>query len=1044
MEEASKRLSTPLIIAGAGAVLLAGGFGWLWVERTPIAASFIDDALRAKGVPASYELTDIGFRRHRIEHIRIGDPARPDLVADWAEVELAIGWSGPYVRAIDGAGVQLRGRLVDGRLSLGTIDRLLPKEKPDQPFVPPSIYLTARAMRFDVEAPQGRIAARLDGAGDLDGGFRGTLAISSDRLAQGGCTITAPKALIDVRIDSGKPILVGPAQASRLDCPDVRLTAPSIVLSARGSADLTRWDGQASLQRGALAASGVTVAGLGGKLLFRTSPERIDGSAVLQARTIRQASVQARQLSLDARYRFDPRSGNARVEGVARVAGGRLDDLLGERIAGQLASAESTPIGPVLAEWGRAIRGAGRSIEGLAAFMVAHGGQGGALRIDRLEAHAPNGARLLARSDGAGGFGWRWPQGGAVVNGSVEMAGGGLPQMLLSLRQAIPGAPLSGSATIAPYRAGDASLTLAPLRFGPGPGGRTIVTTRATMDGPLADGRVEGLDIPLHLSFGGRGGLLLNPTCVPLGFRRIAIAGTVIGQGSLPLCPVDGALLRTTPGGAYGGGARIAGPRLRGRVGDQPLILEARKLTASVARPGFAVDGLAVRLGDPKQPTRLDIAALDGRMGREGFGGTFADASGKLAAVPLLLSEGAGGWTLRGSKLSLEAGLRFADAETLSPRFHPLITDDVRLTLLGGKIDATATLREPRSNAAVSRVAVRHDLSSGRGDARLDIDDLRFGQRLQPEAITPLTLGIVANVVGSVRGQGRIRWSDGNVTSDGDFATDKLDFAAAFGPVNGLKGKIHFTDLLGMVSSPDQEVTIAEINPGIAVTDGVIHYRLLADQKLAVTDGRWPFAGGTLTLEPSVLDMGQPVARRLTFRINGLDAATFVQQLDFKNISVTGRFDGVLPIVFDAQGGRIENGELQVRPGGGTLSYVGDVTNANLGRVARIAFDALKSMRYEKLTIELNGSLDGEIISKVRFDGTNDKPEETAKQGGIVGRLLAPVTRLPFRFNITITAPFRGLVNSAQTFVDPSIVLRNTAGAVAQPVVSPSNSIQPQ
>jgi hypothetical protein len=133
---------------------------------------------------------------------------------------------------------------------------------------------------------------------------------------------------------------------------------------------------------------------------------------------------------------------------------------------------------------------------------------------------------------------------------------------------------------------------------------------------------------------------------------------------------------------------------------------------------------------------------------------------------------------------------------------------------------------------------------------------------------------------------------------------------------------------------------------------------------------------------------------------------------------------------------------LKVRPGGGTLSYVGDVTNADLGRMARIAFDALKSMRYDRLTIDLNGSLDGEIVSQVRFDGTNDKPQETARNGGIVGRLLAPITRLPFRFKITISAPFRGLVNSAQTFVDPSIVLRNTAAGAIE-VEPPAGTVPP-
>ena len=100
MEDASRRLSRPLILAGAGAVLLAGGVGWLWIERVPIAASYIDEALRARNVPASYRLAHIGVRTHRIEAIRIGDPRAPDLTADWAEIELAIGLSGVSVHAV--------------------------------------------------------------------------------------------------------------------------------------------------------------------------------------------------------------------------------------------------------------------------------------------------------------------------------------------------------------------------------------------------------------------------------------------------------------------------------------------------------------------------------------------------------------------------------------------------------------------------------------------------------------------------------------------------------------------------------------------------------------------------------------------------------------------------------------------------------------------------------------------------------------------------------------------------------------------------------
>lgn len=1046
MEDASRRPSRPLIIAGAGAVLIAGGAAWLWIDRMAIAASYIDDALRARNVPASYRLAHIGIRSHRIEAIRIGDPRAPDLTADWAEVELAIGLSGVSVHAVDAGGVRLHGRLLDGKLSLGTIDRLLPATRGDQPFALPDMMLTARSIRADIATPQGLVHATLDGGGNLKEGFRGTLALGSDRLAGGGCEAHGTKARLGVQVDGGRPAVRGMAAAGDIRCPGATVTAPRLAIEAKGRSDLTRWTGRLGLVEGSVAAGATTIGRLVGPIDFDVSSDRVSGRARLAAQRIMSGGSGLDRLTVEADYRVDPRTSGFSIDGDVRLAGARVDPTILDGIARNLEAAEATPAGPILSAWGNALRRAGRRLDGSAAFAFGWTPQGGTLRIERLNLAAASGAHLLVRSERAEGLGWRWPNGGLVANASAELSGGGMPSAVISLRQAVPGAPLTGSATIAPHATGSARLVLAPIRFGPGRGGQTLVSTRVTMDGPLADGRVEGLDLPIELAVDARGGFALNRACAPLRFDQLAIAGTVIGRSSLSLCPVGGAMVGRTPAGRMFGGARIATPRLRGRMGDQPLMLTASSIDVAVARPGFRVGDLAVRLGESTNPTRLDVVALDGNVGPQGLHGRFEGMAGKLAAVPLSLSEGNGQWALAGSRLSLDGGIRVADAEIESPRFHPVVADDVRLTLEGGRIGATATLREPRSNQPVSRVTVRHDLQRGSGDAVLDVDQLRFGQALQPEAVTPLTLGMIANVFGTLTGQGRIRWTDGNVKSDGEFRTDGLNLAAAFGPVTGLKGTIRFADLLGLVTAPDQMVTIAEINPGIAVTDGVIRYQILPDHKLAVSDGSWPFAGGSLALEPTVLDMAQPVARRLTFRITGLDAATFVQQLEFKNIAVTGKFDGVLPIVFDMQGGRIENGRLSVRPGGGTLSYVGDVTNADLGRMARIAFDALKSMRYDRLTVDLNGSLDGEIVSQVRFDGTNDKPQETARSGGIVGRLLAPVTRLPFRFKITITAPFRGLVNSAQTYVDPSIVLRNTgSGAIqaAQPPTAPP-TIQPR
>src|SRR3546814_21153396 len=90
------------------------------------------------------------------------------------------------------------------------------------------------------------------------------------------------------------------------------------------------------------------------------------------------------------------------------------------------------------------------------------------------------------------------------------------------------------------------------------------------------------------------------------------------------------------------------------------------------------------------------------------------------------------------------------------------------------------------------KVDIAHDLGSGAGQADLLVQDLRFGEALQPEDLTRVALGVVANVQGAVSGTGQIRWDRNSVSSDGRFGTQDMSLAAAFGPVDRksvVKGK---------------------------------------------------------------------------------------------------------------------------------------------------------------------------------------------------------------------------------------------------------------
>lgn len=317
-------------------------------------------------------------------------------------------------------------------------------------------------------------------------------------------------------------------------------------------------------------------------------------------------------------------------------------------------------------------------------------------------------------------------------------------------------------------------------------------------------------------------------------------------------------------------------------------------------------------------------------------------------------------------------------------------------------------------------MTIAHRLGNGIGAAHLAVPGITFGDGFQPELLTRLTFGVIADVRGTVTGAGDIRWNADGVTSTGAFGTTGTDLAAAFGPVQGIAGTIRFTDLLALESAPGQVATVASINPGIPVNDGRIVYRLLRDTRVQVDEGQWPFAGGTLTLEPTLLDFGAEQERRMTFRVAGMDAGKFLQQFDFANLNATGTFDGVLPMIFDSSGGRIADGRLAARAGGGSIAYLGALTEKDLGVWGNLAFQSLRSLTYRSLAVEMSGPLAGEMVTGVRFTGI--KQGQGAKSNFLLRRL----TRLPIQFNITVRAPFRGLIDSAASFYDPQrLVKRN-------------------
>ena len=1003
--------------AGAVIILLAG----VWIAREPIADEFIRDQLESRNVPARYTIDRIGFRSEQLSDIVIGDPKRPDLTAKRVEVLLGYGWRGPYVSGINAEGVRLYGRFVDGRLSFGSLDKFRDPTSKD-PFALPDLSVALRDARARVETPWGNIGAALHGGGNLRRDFAGKLALVAPRIAAAGCSGADISFYGTVFVRDVRPQLVGPLRGGSLRCADgsVRAASPQVGLDLSLSEDLQSWKGKADASIARLVAGSVAADRMG-------VIARFNGTAVLTKLDIdanmarlRGADFAAETVNLEAKGsigsaapKFDGRIRFARASGSAGLRRSFVESARG--LAG-------TPVGPLAAKAVGALSRVLADASGSAGFALA--GEGPTARIDLIapELTSVSGARFIGSADSRVGYLYGADEPAVIATGRWSIAGGDLPSGTLHIDRSAEGR-VTGLASLDPYSAEGARLALAPVRFSGGAGGLLRFATAATLSGPLAGGRVERLTVPLNGFLAPTGALAFDGGCSRVAADRIEVSGFRLGRSMIDLCSRPGAPLLSAGPDGLRGDIRIPGIVLRGASGSSPFSLKSGPANIALSAMRWSLARADIRLGEGESVTRLAAESLTGRRAAQGMVGDLRGASGKIGAVPLNMSEIAGQWRFVDGALSLDGGLLLTDAAP-DPRFFPLVSSDANLRFANGTIEAKAGFNEQKTGTKILDALIRHRLADSSGSADLVVTELRFNEALQPDQLTSLALGVVANVQGSVVGNGRIEWTAEGVTSRGTFATSDASLAAAFGPVTGLTTTLSFDDLIGLKSAPGQIAKIKEINPGIPVVDGEIEYRLLGDNRVRVEGGSWPFAGGQLRLHPTTLDFSAANARRLSFDIVGVDAAVFLQSFGFENINATGVFDGTLPVEFDGLGGRIVNGRIDSRAGGGTLAYVGELSNRNLGVIANFAFGALRSLKYDDLTIILNGDLDGEMVTDIRFGGVGQG------EGATRNFLTNQVAKLPLIFNVKIRAPFRQLLTSAKGFYDPSLLIEQNLPAL--------------
>ena len=981
-----------------------------WWQRNHIADRFVQNELESRGVRASYEIDQVGFRTQRIRDLVIGDPANPDLIAKLVEVDVALNFSGANLRDVRADGVKVRGRYSDGKLSFGELDKFADPDS-KEPFEWPDIGLVVKNAQARVDTPWGVIGAGLNGTGLLRNQFAANLSLRSSGFAGGGCLIPAAKFDGKLLLEWRQPRLVGPISAMSVNCKDLGLTvaAPTLNADVKLSERFDKWVGDVGFAARKLDYPGIALDQPKGTISVDGGISRTNFELALNNAGLRSAPLTVKRLTVDATgyagMNNDKFAASAR--GGINITGGALDRGTLGSLRGIAAQSRNTPVGPLFARMAPVLERAGDSFNGNLDFDAFSDFQGrlGAT-IGALALNSASGARV--RQNGpliiqSTNNDWRLASAAELV-----INGRDLPNATLSLRQS-SGDAWAGNIRIAPYASGGASLAVPGLAFNGRPGAAWSFNGQARLSGPLPGGMLRGLNLPITGRYNA-GLLSLYDSCQNVRFDALRISNLALRGQSLRLCPDAGRSMLTAGNAGTRFATNVANFDVRGEWGTTDLAAQSANVRISLD-DGFVARDVKVILGNAEGRTDFAMAMLAGTFGGGAISGTLAGGSGKIGNVPLLIDEAAGNWRYLNNVLTFDSNLKVLDAEQVD-RFKPINVPDMMLTLENSIITAIGLLVEPSTGTRVADVDIRHDLRDTTGRALLAVDGLRFNDRFQPEMLTPLVVGVVANVDGTVSGDGRIDWTSDGVKSNGRVSTTGMNLAAAFGPVEGLATELIFTDLLGLETGPAQLATIASVNPGIPALGGQIRYQLLPGQQVAIETGRWPFAGGELILEPTVLDFGIESERRLTFRVIGVDAEKLLAGYDFQNLRVTGIFDGTLPMIFNQDGGRIVGGALISRPGGGEVSYLGELAYEDMGTFANFAFEALRSIRYNSLTIGVGGDLDGEIVTDISFTGLQ---QGTGAKRNFITKQLA---RIPIKFNVSVTAEFLQLIGSIRGLYD--------------------------
>ncbi|MGK2740519.1 intermembrane phospholipid transport protein YdbH family protein [Tepidicaulis sp. LMO-SS28] len=307
-----------------------------------------------------------------------------------------------------------------------------------------------------------------------------------------------------------------------------------------------------------------------------------------------------------------------------------------------------------------------------------------------------------------------------------------------------------------------------------------------------------------------------------------------------------------------------------------------------------------------------------------------------------------------------------------------------------GKVQSAAPL--PRRHAEAVLV-LSHNLTSGRGEAALDLDGMTFEEgALEAVALAPILKGMVTRVTGTLAGKAVFAWTPQGTGSRGTLSLSKAGFSTAAARIEGISGPLAFSSLLPPVTKGVQTLEVGRISAGLEFLNGSLSFETEASGAVHVHRASWPYAGGQVSLAETRIVPG--AAEQLyKLEVTEVDLSAFLEELAIDGVSGEGTLNGRIPVLVRGGDVLVEDGRLEAA-GPGVLAYKGSVSEAETGGQSDLVFKALSNFHYTSLAMTLEGNALDTLTLGLFIEGANPDLYDG----------------YPFKINIRTEAAFADLI----------------------------------